>query len=70
MNRNMATGKLIPARFWFAEDGSNIVDCPPNKPFVSQRTWETCGRKRRVRGFSFRLSFPCGHESYCKDCKK
>jgi len=72
-NRNIVTGNLIPARLWFAEDGSNIVDCQPKKPFVSNRTWETCGRKKRVRGFALSLGYgimPCDRESYCKDCQK
>jgi len=73
MNRNITTGELIPARFWFAEDGIDIVENETNKPYTGNTTWETCGIKKRVRGFALSLGYgimPCDREAYCKDCKK
>ena len=72
-NRNITTGELIPARFWFAEDGSNMVENEPHKPFVNNTTWETCGRKKRAKGFALSLGYgimPCDRELYCKYCQK
>lgn len=72
-NRNIATGKAIPAYLWFAEDGSDIPENEPIQIKLPEKTWRTCGVKKRVRGFALSLGrgiMPCDREPYCKDCKK